>query len=83
MSPLEAVVVYVVEACPHCRALIDDFTRRNVRFVVRDISQDEAALEQLMRLSWERRVPVVADHERLSFGYRGQSSSFEALGLDE
>ncbi|MCP4897393.1 MAG: glutaredoxin family protein [bacterium] len=81
MSPLEIIVVYVAEGCPHCRALIEDFTRRQVRFVVRNITDDEGAREQLKQLTWERRVPVVADHERLSFGFRGESSKLEDLGI--
>lgn len=82
MTALETLIVYVAEGCPHCAALIEDFSARNVRFTIRDISQDDDAYDQLKQLTWERRVPVVADHERLSFGFRGESTSFDELGLE-
>jgi hypothetical protein len=39
-------------------------------------------MENLRNLSWERRLPVVADHERISIGFRGASSTFADLGLE-
>ncbi len=76
------IVVYVAEGCPHSRALLEDFRRRNVTFEEVDLSCEPARLEELRRWSWEHRLPVVVDHERVSIGFRGQSSTFAELDLD-
>jgi hypothetical protein len=39
-------------------------------------------LAELRRVSWEHRLPVVLDHERVSIGFRGGSSDFAELGLE-
>jgi hypothetical protein len=33
-------------------------------------------------VSWEHRLPVVVDHERVSIGFRGGSSTYAELGLE-
>ena len=81
MTRLETVVVYTAAGCPHCRALVQDFKRRNVSFVERCVGDDAQALDQLSSLSCERRLPVVVDHERVSVGFQGRSSTFDELGL--
>jgi hypothetical protein len=39
-------------------------------------------MERLRSLCWEHRLPVIADHERVSIGFRGGSSTFTELGLE-
>jgi hypothetical protein len=39
-------------------------------------------MPRLLELVWEHRLPVVADHERISIGFRGESSTFAELGLE-
>jgi len=34
-------------------------------------------------LTWDRRVPVIVDHERFSVGFAGGSSTFAELGIEE
>lgn len=77
---LEALLVFTHERCPHSQAVIEDFRRRGVEFVEVDIGRPEG-MERLRDLSWEHRVPVVADHERITVGFRGRASTFEELGL--
>jgi glutaredoxin len=81
VTQLETLVVYTADGCPHCRDLIKDFSRRKVRFVERNVSIDSEALVRLKELSWERRLPTVFDHERISVGFKGRSSTFDELGL--
>jgi glutaredoxin len=82
MVPLDTLVVYTADGCPHCAALVDDFTRRGVRFREINLSREPEHMNELRRLSWEHRLPVVVDHERVSIGFRGESSSYAALGLE-
>jgi glutaredoxin len=82
MPPLDTILVFTADGCPHCRALVEDFRRRGVVFREINLSRQPEQLSRLRELSWEHRLPVVADHERVSIGFRGRSSTYEELGLE-
>lgn len=82
MVALETLLVFTHRECPHSQALLEDFRRRGVVFIQIDVTE-RGALERLRSLSWEHRLPVIADHERITIGFRGQASTFEALGMDD
>lgn len=82
MGALETLLVFTHVQCPHSRALLEDFRRRGVVFMHIDVTES-GAMDRLRSLSWEHRLPVVADHERITIGFQGKASTFEALGLDE
>lgn len=79
--PLDTLLVYTADGCPHCRALIEDFDRRRVEYREINLSRRPEAVDRVRELSWEDRLPVVADHERVSVGFHGRSSTFAELGL--
>jgi len=79
---LDTLLVFIADGCPHCRACVEDLRRRGVRFREVNLSRDPGEMSQLRQFSWEHRLPVVVDHERVSIGYRGGSSSYSDLGLD-
>ncbi len=79
---LETLLVFTHNDCPHSRALLEDFRSRGVLFVEINVGNEPKAMSRLQTLSWEHRLPVVADHERITIGFRGQASTFEELGLD-
>lgn len=82
MERLQTLVVYTADGCPHCAALRADLRRRGVRFSEVNLSQEPDRLTELRRLCWEHRLPVIVDHERISIGFRGGSSSYEEVGLE-
>jgi glutaredoxin len=82
MSALDSVLVFTADGCPHCAALVDDFRGRGVAFREINLSREPAEMERLRALTWEHRLPVVVDHERVSIGFRGGSSSYAELGLE-
>jgi glutaredoxin len=82
MSALDSVLVYTADGCPHCAALLEDFRQRGVTFREINLSREPAELVRLATLTWEHRLPVVVDHERVSIGFRGGSSSHAELGLE-
>ncbi len=82
VGALDTILVYTADGCPHCRALCADFDRRGVVYREVNLSLEPAEMENLRDLSWERRLPLVADHERVSIGFRGASSTFSDLGLE-
>ena len=79
---LDTILVFTADGCPHCRALSEDFNRRGVVYREINLSRHPEEMERLRQLSWEHRLPVVADHERVSIGFRGKSSTFGELGLE-
>ncbi len=80
--PLDTLIVFTAPGCPHCEAVCRDFRARNVHFREVDVSASEDAMDELRGWCWEHRLPVVVDHERVSIGFRGRSSTFDELGLE-
>jgi glutaredoxin len=76
-----SVTVYVASGCPHCAALLADLRRRAVAHTVVDLTVHPDRAAEATALTWDRRLPVVVDHERFTVGFAGDSSSFEELGL--
>ncbi len=79
---LDTIVVFTADGCPHCAALCTDFDRRGVVYREVNLSREPDEMARLRGFSWEHRLPVVADHERVSIGFRGASSTFAELGLE-
>jgi glutaredoxin len=82
VTPLETLVVFTADGCPHCRAVVADLETRGVRFREINLSREPDEMARLRTLCWEHRLPVIADHERVSIGFRGASSTFAELGLE-
>jgi len=82
LAALDTIVVFTADGCPHCSALCADFDRRGVGYREINLSREPDEMGRLRDLSWEHRLPVVADHERVSIGFRGGSSTFAELGLE-
>ncbi len=80
---LYRVLVFTADGCPHSAALCDDLRRRNVRFLEINLSREPHRMSELRAHSWEHRLPVIVDHERVSIGFRGGSSTFAELGLED
>jgi glutaredoxin len=76
-----SVTVYVADGCRHCSALVEDLRRRHVSFALVDLTVEPERIAELAALTWERRLPVLVDHERCSVGFAGASTSFADLGL--
>ena len=82
MTALDTLLVFTADGCSHCRACCDDLDRRGVRYLEINLTREPGEIERLGELSWEHRLPVVVDHERVSIGFRGGSSTFVELGLE-
>lgn len=79
---LDTILVFTADGCPHSKALCEDFDRRGVEYREINLSREPDGMARLRDLVWEHRLPVVADHERISIGFHGQSSTFAELGLE-
>ena len=74
-------IVYIAEGCSHCARLLEDVRRRRVACVVVNLTLEPGRVAEVAALTWERRVPVIVDHERCSIGFAGGSSSFAEVGI--
>jgi len=83
VTVVHTLVVFIADGCPHSAAACEDLRRRGVRHLVVNLSREPAQISELRRHCWEHRLPVLVDHERVSIGFRGGSSTFAELGLDE
>jgi hypothetical protein len=79
---LDTILVFTADGCPHSEALVADFRRRGVVFREINLSREPDEMDRLRGLCWEHRLPVVADHERISVGFDGRSSTYAELGLE-
>jgi glutaredoxin len=82
VAALDTILVFTADGCPHCRALREDFDRRGVVYREINLSREPEQIWRFRESVWEHRLPVVADHERVSIGFRGKSSTFGELGLE-
>lgn len=78
---LDVLTVFTADGCPHCDRLVADLRQRGVRFEEVNLSREPEAMDRLAAICWEHRLPIVLDHEKVSVGHDGRSSSFEELGL--
>jgi glutaredoxin len=76
-----SITVYVAAGCPHCERLLADLRRRAVPHAVVDLAAAPERAAELAALTWDRRVPVVVDHERCSVGFAGAASALADLGI--
>ncbi len=77
-----SVTVYVADYCPHCARLLADLGRRHVAYECINLSVTPGRAREVVALTWDRRLPVVVDHERFTVGFAGSSSTFGELGID-
>lgn len=67
----EKVVIFTKPGCPYCQAAKEDFNRRGISFEERNVKADPAALEEMVKLSGARRVPVILQGEEVTVGFGG------------
>ena len=76
-----SITVYVAAGCPHCADLLADLNRRRVQHQCIDLSLAPERAGEVIALTWDRRVPVVVDHEVFTVGFGGRSSTLAELGI--
>lgn len=59
--PLDLPVLFVMNSCPHCQQLLDQLRqlRAEDRVVVREVSSDRGAFDQLLQVEPQGRVPTL------------------------
>jgi glutaredoxin len=81
VTRVDTLLVFTADGCPHCRDALADLERRRVRFREINLNREPDEIERVVTLCPDPRVPLFLDHERVSVGFRGRSSSLAKLGL--
>lgn len=72
------VRIYTTPTCPWCRKVKEYLTEKNIPFTDFDVSQDREKLEEMVNLTGQRGVPVIAVGDEVIVGFN-QSRIDQAL----
>lgn len=75
MSMTKKVIIYTTPFCTYCRMAKSFFTKHNVSYEEKNIAEDDAAREEMVRKSGQLGVPVidVAGHITIGFDEKALS----------
>ena len=66
---MQEVKIYSLPTCHHCRQAKEFLSRKGVEYVEFDISKDGDALDEMIRISGARSVPVIVGCEEVVVGF--------------
>ena len=71
------VKVYSTKTCPYCVRLKDYLTAKGIAYQNFDIAQDDAARDEMVKISGQMGVPVIAIDGKIIVGF--DKDKIEAL----
>ncbi|UCC94541.1 MAG: thioredoxin family protein [Candidatus Omnitrophota bacterium] len=63
------IKIYSTPACPYCKMAKEYFSSKNVSYNDVDVSSDQAALEEMVKLSGQMGVPVIVVNDEVIVGF--------------
>ena len=66
---MATITVYSTQTCPYCHQIKQYLTQRGVPFRDADVSQDQAAAAEMVRVSGQRGVPVTVIDGKVVVGF--------------
>ena len=66
---MEELLVYSLPSWPECLATKEFFRQKGVAFQEFDLSKDQAAVTKMLKLTRQKRVPVIQKGERFVVGF--------------
>jgi len=78
---LKKVKIYSTPTCPWCMRTKQFLKENNIEFVEYDVSSDQEALEEMVRVSGQMGVPVLDIEGEIIVGFDKERIK-EALGLN-
>lgn len=66
---MEEVKVYTTPACPYCKQAKAYLERKGIAYTEYDVTKDQKALEEMVKISGARAVPVIAACEQVMVGF--------------
>ncbi|MDY6932788.1 MAG: Uxx-star family glutaredoxin-like (seleno)protein [Spirochaetota bacterium] len=68
----EEVKIYTTPTCPHCRTAKEYLSKKGIKFIAYDVTQDKDALKEMIDISGARSVPVVSACGEVMVGFDPQ-----------
>ena len=67
--------IYTTETCPWCHVAMDWMDEHGIAYRVVDVTSDETLQQELLTLTNQRRVPVIAAGDRFVIGFKPEEIS--------
>ncbi len=74
------VIIFTTPTCPWCRAAKQYFTQKKIKFTEVDVTRDQRAVKDLIRLTGQTGVPVILINNRPVVGF-DRAKIDQLLGL--
>lgn len=65
------ITIYTTPTCPFCKAAKEDLDGKGIKYKEIGVSKDAEVLEEMVRISGKRLVPVMVDGENVTVGFGG------------
>jgi len=65
----DTVKIYTIPTCPHCAKAKEFLSEKGIAFTNYDVSQDKKALEEMVKISGSRSVPVISVCNEVMVGF--------------
>ena len=70
---MEDILVYSLPSWPECLATKEFFRQKQIAFQDFDLSKDQAAVTKMLKLTRQKRVPVVQKGEKYVVGFDAEA----------
>ncbi len=66
------VTIYTKTGCPYCAKALEDLRKRGVNFTEINLSEQKERIEEMVKISGGRIVPVIVDeNNKVTVGFGG------------
>ena len=65
----DEIKVYSTPTCPYCKMAKEFLLQKGYKFTEYDVTKDRAALDEMVRISGARSVPVIAACNEVMIGF--------------
>jgi glutaredoxin-like YruB-family protein len=66
---MEEVKIYTTPTCTYCKQAKAYMTRKGINYVEYDVTKDQQALQEMVKISGARAVPVIVACEQVMVGF--------------
>jgi glutaredoxin 3 len=67
----KGITIYTTPTCLFRKSAKEDLDRKGIKYKEVDVSKDVEGLEEMVRISGKRLVPVMVDGENITVGFSG------------
>ena len=68
---MSGITIYTKSGCPYCKAAKEDFDKQGVCYDEVNVTDKPEKIDELVKLSGVRKVPVIVENGKVTVGYKG------------